>query len=118
MRAARLTASRKLDVLQCLRPSLDLCPPGAVLVRIRYASVCGSDMPLWKADPMPTPTPGMPSAQVAFDGFCGHEVVGEIMESKSEQFAVGSLSAPSPPHTPGGGPPLRRPPTHHRTPGC
>ena len=80
------------------RPSLALCPPGAVLVRIRYASVCGSDMPLWKADPMPTPTPGMPSAQVAFDGFCGHEVVGEIMESKSEQFAVGSPLAP--PHPP------------------
>ena len=99
MRAARLTASRKLDVLQCLRPSLALCPPGAVLVRIRYASVCGSDMPLWKADPMPTPTPGMPSAQVAFDGFCGHEVVGEIMESKSEQFAVGSPAGTPHPHT-------------------
>ena len=51
-------------------------------------------MPLWKADPMPTPTPGMPSAQVAFDGFCGHEVVGEIMESKSEQFSVGSTWHP------------------------
>eukprot|EP01052_Picozoa_sp_SAG31_P038422 SAG31_NODE_5130_length_2724_cov_1.619048_3_plen_161_part_00 len=78
MRAARLVAAKKMDVLQCMRPSLLCCPPGSVLVRVRYASICGSDFPLWKADTMPKPVAGTPSAAVEADGFCGHEVVGEV----------------------------------------
>jgi hypothetical protein len=47
--AARLVAPRKMGVVQGEMPLLEMCPPGSVLIRARYASICGSDLPYFRA---------------------------------------------------------------------
>lgn len=46
--AVRLVKPNQLFVLPSPKPSIDECPPGSILVRAKYASVCGSDMPYFK----------------------------------------------------------------------
>ncbi|CAE7372885.1 NLRC3 [Symbiodinium necroappetens] len=90
--AARLFSSKALRVVESPRPSLDECPPGSLLIRARYASLCGSDIPYFR-----DMTSRAPSCYWDRDGFCGHEVVGEVLESSTERFAKGDsvLSLPS-----------------------
>ena len=76
--AARLFAPNQLLILPSPKPLIEQCPPGSVLVRAKYASVCGSDMPYFKAKSLMAP-----SSYWDRDGFCGHEVVGVVTESKS-----------------------------------
>ena len=70
--AARLFAPNQLLILPSPKPLIEQCPPGSVLVRAKYASVCGSDMPYFKAKSLMAP-----SSYWDRDGFCGHEVVGK-----------------------------------------
>jgi threonine dehydrogenase-like Zn-dependent dehydrogenase len=63
---------------------LEECPPGSLVVKARFASVCGSDMPYFQASTMKAP-----SCYWDRDGFCGHEVIGIIVSSKSAQFHPG-----------------------------
>ena len=81
-----------LKVVPSPRPTLDDCPAGSILVQAKYVSVCGSDMPYFKADEFKAP-----SCYWDRDGFCGHEVVGFVVKSKSDKFAEGDpvLSLPS-----------------------
>lgn len=67
-------------------PSLAECPAGALLVRARYASLCGSDLPYFRDSESKAP-----SCYWDRDGFCGHEVIGVILESKSDRFAAGDF---------------------------
>ena len=82
--AVRLLRPNDLVVLPSPVPSIDQCPSGAVLVRAKYASVCGSDMPYFKAASFKAP-----SSYWDRDGFCGHEVVGVVTASKSDKFKPG-----------------------------
>ncbi|CAE7604784.1 ydjJ [Symbiodinium natans] len=90
--AARLFSSKALRVVDSPRPLLDECPPGSLLIRARYASLCGSDIPYFR-----DMTSRAASCYWDRDGFCGHEVVGEVLASSSERFAKGDtvLSLPS-----------------------
>jgi len=90
--AARLVRPNMLKVVPSPRPTLDDCPAGSILVQAKYVSVCGSDMPYFKADEFKAP-----SCYWDRDGFCGHEVVGFVVKSKSDKFAEGDpvLSLPS-----------------------
>lgn len=83
-RAARLLRPGSLRVLPSPKPCLAECPPGSLLVQAKYASVCGSDMPYFKAKRLMAP-----SCYWDRDGFCGHEVVGVVLESKSAAFKPG-----------------------------
>ena len=80
-------------------------------MKAKYASVCGSDMPYFKAKSLMAPSSYWVSeisttrraAKPCYvlnrvhlfaepqdrDGFCGHEVVGVVVESKSENFKPG-----------------------------
>ncbi|CAJ1340195.1 unnamed protein product [Effrenium voratum] len=90
--AARLLGSKDVTVLRSPEPSLDECPPGSLLIRAKYASLCGSDFPYFRY---------MASRAASCywdrDGFCGHEAVGVVVDSRSERFCVGDsvLSLPS-----------------------
>eukprot|EP00039_Didymoeca_costata_P029607 m.25500 g.25500 ORF g.25500 m.25500 type:complete len:631 (+) comp7709_c0_seq1:150-2042(+) len=90
--AARLLRANKLEIVSSPKPLLSKCPKGAVLVKAKYASVCGSDMPYFKNTTLPKA-----SSYWNRDGFCGHEVVGEVVASSSDNFAVGDpvLALPS-----------------------
>lgn len=83
-KAARLTSPTVLSVVDSPKPSLDECPAGSLLVDAKYASVCGSDMPYFKAAKFMAP-----SCYWDRDGFCGHEVLGIVIASKSISFQPG-----------------------------
>jgi len=82
--AARLLSSRALRVLPSPKPLLEECPPGSLVVRAKYSSVCGSDIPYFR-----NMTSKAPSCYWDRDGFCGHEALGFVVESKSPRFQPG-----------------------------
>eukprot|EP00933_Yihiella_yeosuensis_P040023 TRINITY_DN34246_c0_g1_i1.p1 TRINITY_DN34246_c0_g1~~TRINITY_DN34246_c0_g1_i1.p1 ORF type:complete len:646 (-),score=114.32 TRINITY_DN34246_c0_g1_i1:155-2092(-) len=90
--AARLFKSKSLRVLFSPLPSIDECPSGSILVRARYASLCGSDLPYFRDSESKSA-----SSYWDRDGFCGHEVIGIVLASKSDRFQIGDavLSLPS-----------------------
>src|SRR5215471_13075748 len=81
MRAARLVARGHVEVARVPLPEPG---PGQALIRMRRASICGSDVHVvfdgFEPDELPAP-PGYP----------GHEGVGEVVESRSNLFAAGDL---------------------------
>ena len=46
----------RLAVLPSPKPLIEQCPAGSVLVKAKYASVCGSDMPYFKAKSLMAPS--------------------------------------------------------------
>eukprot|EP00913_Durusdinium_trenchii_P010198 g9560.t1 len=86
--AARLLGSKVLRVLRSPKLLLDDCPPGSLLIRVKYASLCGSDFP---------PSSSLGSLYWDRDGFCGHEAIGVVLDSRSDRFAIGDavLALPS-----------------------
>lgn len=90
--AVRLLRPNVLRLLTSPKPALEECPEGSLLVQAKFASVCGSDMPYFK-----NKTVGAPSCYWDRDGFCGHEVVGIVVASKSTKFQPGDavMSLPS-----------------------
>ena len=47
--AARLVATRALRLLRSPKVCLERCPSGSLLVKSKYASLCGSDFPYFRA---------------------------------------------------------------------
>ena len=80
----RLLAPHQLELVASPIPDLNECPPGSLLGRTKFASICGSDIPFFKAREM-----AAPSSYWDRDGFCGHEVIGVVVESKSASFQAG-----------------------------
>lgn len=88
MRAARLVAPARVEVDDAPSP---VPGDGEVLVRMRAASICGSDVHVvfdGFADPEQLP---------ARPGFPGHEGVGQVLESRSVGFEPGDLVLTVPP---------------------
>lgn len=95
IKAAKLTGPQELTIVAGDVPVLENCPPGSILVRARWASICGSDLPSFRQTSPVQSRP--PNSYWDRDGFCGHEVVGTVIASKSEKFQVGdfALSLPT-----------------------
>ena len=95
IRAAKLTGPQELSVVDGDVPILENCPEGAILVRAKYASICGSDLPSFRMTS--SVESRAPNSYWDRDGFCGHEVVGTVIASKSPKFKVGdyALSLPT-----------------------
>ncbi|CAK9093944.1 Uncharacterized zinc-type alcohol dehydrogenase-like protein YdjJ [Durusdinium trenchii] len=91
--AARLLGSKVLRVLRSPKLLLDDCPPGSLLIRVKYASLCGSDFPFFRR----RPSSSLGSLYWDRDGFCGHEAIGVVLDSRSDRFAIGDavLALPS-----------------------
>jgi L-iditol 2-dehydrogenase len=89
MRAAVVREPKVLEVADFPMP--EAIAPGQVVVKMHRASVCGSDVHLVCDGLMEESGLGVP-------GFPGHEGVGEVIDSASDQFAVGDfvLTVPIP----------------------
>jgi len=86
MKAAILTEYRKFEVKELSVPEIKA---GEVLVRIEFASICGSDMHVFNGDFHPrTPVPFIP----------GHEMAGvvEMVGSEVKGYAIGDKVAIDP----------------------
>jgi L-iditol 2-dehydrogenase len=88
MCAGRLVAPGRIEVGEFAIP---VPAAGEVLVRMRRASICGSDVHVVYDGFAPEVLPARP-------GFPGHEGVGEVVESRSAAFATGDrvLTVPVP----------------------
>lgn len=65
MRSAKLTAPRRIEIYEEERPSPRA---GEVLVHIRAAGICGSDLHIYQGE----------RSDVALPRVLGHELVGEV----------------------------------------
>ena len=86
MKAAILTKYREFEIKELPVPSIE---PGEVLVRIEYASICGSDMHIFTGDfHRRTPVPFIP----------GHEMAGSIesVGDEVQNFTIGEKVAIDP----------------------
>jgi L-iditol 2-dehydrogenase len=90
---ALMKAVRLLDVGNVVVDEVPVPKPdaGQVLVRMRRASICGSDVHVVYDGFLPDEMPGRP-------GYPGHEGVGEVVESRSADFGPGDavLTVPVP----------------------
>lgn len=86
-RAAQLV---ELGRVECVEAEVEPLRDGDVLVRTRYASICGSDLHI-VYDGIETAPP------LWLPGYPGHEGVGEVLESRSSWLAPGDLVLCVPP---------------------
>src|SRR5690606_19951283 len=80
-RAAQLV---ELGRMECVESEVEPLREGDLLVRSRYASVCGSDLHI-AYDGIET------APELWVPGYPGHEGVGEVLESRSPGFTPGDL---------------------------
>lgn len=86
MKAARLVAPRRFEILDVPEPSLS--QPDTLLVRVERASLCGSDSPYFLRNLGNYPAPV---------GLSIHECIGWVVDSKSPRFRIGDAVLAVPP---------------------
>jgi 2-desacetyl-2-hydroxyethyl bacteriochlorophyllide A dehydrogenase len=89
MFAAKLVGPKKFEIFDKPAPDIETAPPGSVVVRMRRATICGSDVPYYL---------GLhdKSHHQAEECFPAHECVGEVVASNTPKFKAGDtvLSQP------------------------
>ncbi|SIR26370.1 zinc-dependent alcohol dehydrogenase [Halanaerobium kushneri] len=70
MKAARLKSLKNLEVVEMDKPELQA---GEVLVRVKSGGICGTDMHIF-------------AKENAFSHHLGHELSGEVVENRSEEY--------------------------------
>ena len=80
MWAQRLIGPRKFEWVSIPQPSADSLREGDVLIKLGAAGICGSDLPLFL---------GYAAVDGSTDGMPIHEIVGEVVASKSAGFKPG-----------------------------
>ena len=79
-RAAVMTGAGAIEVRSFPRPRLE---PGAVLMRVIYSGICGTDKHTWRGETRQyVGTPH--EKEVAYPLICGHENVGIVLETGGE----------------------------------
>lgn len=85
MKAGLLKAPNRLDFEQVPDPALE---PGDLLIRVRAATVCGTDIRIFR---------GRKTAGIRYPSILGHEFAGEIVETGGHsQFSCGDAVAVCP----------------------
>ena len=74
------------DQLEMSEMAAPVPAPGEALVRVRYAGICGTDLHLWHGEMTAVRPPVI----------VGHELVGEVVEDTTGQFAEGQRVAVEP----------------------
>jgi threonine dehydrogenase-like Zn-dependent dehydrogenase len=90
MLAARITAPRRMEMVEVAEPDLAGANDGAIVVHTALSAVCGSDLPKYYRELKPGKYP-LP------DGHSMHECIGTVVMSRSQRFREGDvvLSLPS-----------------------
>jgi threonine dehydrogenase-like Zn-dependent dehydrogenase len=84
MRVPILTAPATFDVVETLVPGGEL-RPGEVLVRVLAGGICGSDGPYFRS------AMGLDGRSLAIPGAPLHEVVGEVVQTASDELKPGDV---------------------------
>ena len=82
MLAARITAPRRMEMVEVPEPDLPPQAEGALLVEARVGAVCGSDLPKYWRELKPKKYP-LP------DGHALHECIGTVVRSRSARLREG-----------------------------
>jgi L-iditol 2-dehydrogenase len=82
MKVLHLTLPRSFAESDCPVPELDVRFPDRILVKTRWVSMCGSDIPFFTGSKRLNPYPLPPGAPI-------HECVGEVVESTCEELSPG-----------------------------
>ena len=82
MKAARLIAPQRFEMLDVPSPDLDGAGPEGLVVRVERSSICGSDIPIFATNHPPSAYPMAPGLSV-------HECVGVVSASRSSRFKEG-----------------------------
>ena len=90
MLAARITAPRRMEMVEVAEPDLAGANDGAIVVHTALSAVCGSDLPKYYRELKPAKYP-LP------DGHSMHECIGTVVMSRSQRFREGDavLALPS-----------------------
>src|SRR5579871_1392294 len=80
MWAQRLVGPRKFELVEIPQPAAETLRDGEVLIKLGAAGICGSDLPLFL---------GTKTADTLLDGMPAHEIVGEVVASKSAVVKTG-----------------------------
>jgi L-iditol 2-dehydrogenase len=82
MNALQLMRPRSFVPVEAPKPHLEPDVSDWILVRTRWVSMCGSDIPFFNGSKRPKAYPLLPGAPI-------HECAGQIVESTSDQFRSG-----------------------------
>jgi L-iditol 2-dehydrogenase len=82
MKAFQISRPRTFNPVEVPKPELPPTDLGKLLIKTRYASICGSDIPFFTGAKQDLNFPLKPGAHV-------HECVGQIAQSNSEDFSPG-----------------------------
>jgi L-iditol 2-dehydrogenase len=89
MKALQLRAPRTFEMVELDPPQLDPARPGQLLLRARFVSMCGSDLPFFTGGKPNLRYPLVPGAHV-------HECVGKVVASNSDNYQPGDTLAALP----------------------
>jgi threonine dehydrogenase-like Zn-dependent dehydrogenase len=90
MWAQMLAAPTRFEQVETATPTVSELAEGEVLLRTLAGGICGSDLPYFRGQlPLPWGA-AAPLSVVRSPGFPMHEVVGEVVASKSAAFDVGA----------------------------
>ena len=84
MLAARITAPRRMEMVEVAEPDLAGANDGAIVVHTALSAVCGSDLPKYYRELKPGKYP-LP------DGHSMHECIGTVVMSRSQRFREGDV---------------------------
>jgi L-iditol 2-dehydrogenase len=84
MNALQLIKPRTYQPVQVPVPDFSSAVPGSILVRTRWVSLCGSDIPFFTGARRGMPFPYPAGAPV-------HEVIGQVVSSTSAKFQTGDI---------------------------
>jgi L-iditol 2-dehydrogenase len=91
MFAAKLVGPKQFEFYEKQAPDIETAPPRSVVVRMRRATICGSDVPYYL---------GIHDVSLhqALECFPAHECVGEVVASNSPGFKAGDTVLSQPDH--------------------
>lgn len=90
MKAGHIVEPRRLEIVEAPLPSLDDFAGEPVLVKLRTAALCGSDFPRFLGGMFDVTFP-----RPVCDSL--HEIIGEVVESRSDRFQPGDQVMAIPP---------------------
>jgi len=82
MKVLQVRQPNAFDLVELPRPTLPSMPPERILIKTRWVSLCGSDIPFFTGNKRHVNYPLLPGAPI-------HESVGQVVESQSDKFRPG-----------------------------